>query len=165
MFPRCKLSLGNGRYVQVTEWKGEMRVDIREWDNDLPTKKGVSLSLMQYKNLLAGIETFIDPAMKENKNEMFNLGANVFMKVRKNNPCVDIRQFWKPPQHSEAVPTKKGICLRPSEYAALKTFIPEIEKLLPELENVIPCYMQDDHMNQLGMLRCKYCNPDECMNW
>ena len=39
MSPRCKLSLGNGRYVQVTEWKGELRVDIREWDKDLPTKR------------------------------------------------------------------------------------------------------------------------------
>ena len=158
MSPRCKLSLGNGRYVQVTEWKGELRVDIREWDNDLPTKKGISLNLMQYKNLLAGIETFIDPAITENKNESFHLGANVFVKVRKNNPCVDIRQFWAP--LSEAVPTKKGLCMRPSEYAALKTFVPEIEKMLPELENVIPCYMQDDHANQEGFLRCKYCNPD-----
>ena len=83
MSPRCKLSLGNGRYVQVTEWKSELRVDIREWDNDLPTKKGISLNLMQYKNLLAGIETFIDPAITENKNESFHLGANVFVKVRK----------------------------------------------------------------------------------
>jgi hypothetical protein len=29
---------------------------------------------------------------------------------------------------------------------------------------VIPCYMWDDHNNQLGMLNCKYCNPNDYYN-
>ena len=43
---RCKLDLGNNRYVQVVKWKGELRVDLREWNDDKPTKKGISLTLM-----------------------------------------------------------------------------------------------------------------------
>ena len=27
------------RYIEVTEWKGELRVDLREWKADKPTKK------------------------------------------------------------------------------------------------------------------------------
>ena len=163
MSPRCKLSLGNGRYVQVTEWKGELRVDIREWNNDLPTKKGIGLNLMQYKNLLAGIETFIDPAITENKNESFHLGANG---VRKSQTRQSLRR------HSTILDTTFGGCTDQERTLfttigvhSFKTFVPEIEKLLPELENVMPCYMQDDHANQEGFLRCKYCNPDGYTNW
>ena len=39
---RCRMSLGNDRYVEVKEWKGEVRVDLREWKDDKPTKKGIS---------------------------------------------------------------------------------------------------------------------------
>ena len=49
---RCKLALGNDRFMQVNEWKGELRVDIREWQDDKPTKKGISLTLMRWKNLV-----------------------------------------------------------------------------------------------------------------
>ena len=164
MCPRCKLSLENERYIQVTEWKGELRVDIREWNKEYPMKKGVGLNLMQY-NFLAGIEIFIDLALTENKEESFHLGANVFLKVRQDNPCVDIPQYVKPSSQPESVPTKRGLCLRPSEYQTLKTRFNEIEKHLPELENVVPCYMQDGHANQEGMLRCKYCNPDGYTKW
>lgn len=42
-----KLEFGNRSFVQVCEWNGELRVDLREWDNDKPTKKGISLTLMR----------------------------------------------------------------------------------------------------------------------
>ena len=42
---RCRMSLGNDRYVEVKEWKGELRVDLREWKDDKPTKKRNQLNL------------------------------------------------------------------------------------------------------------------------
>ena len=36
---------------------------------------------------------------------------------------------------------------------------------LPELDGVVPCYVQSDHMNQLGALRCSECNPNDYENW
>ena len=30
---------------------------------------------------------------------------------------------------------------------------------------VVPCYVQSDHMNQLGALRCSECNPNDYQNW
>lgn len=48
------ISLGNGRYknVKVGEWKSEKRVDLREWNKDKPTMKGISLTLMRWKNFV-----------------------------------------------------------------------------------------------------------------
>ena len=45
-----KLSLGGGRYAELTEWNGTKRMDLRFWENDkIPTKYGVSLSLLQWE--------------------------------------------------------------------------------------------------------------------
>jgi hypothetical protein len=42
---RCNIELGNNRYVKATEWKDEIRIDIREWEikdrKQIPTKKGI----------------------------------------------------------------------------------------------------------------------------
>ena len=154
---RCKLSLGNDRYVQVTEWKGELRVDLREWNDDKPTKKGISLTLMRWKNWVDYVE-YVDEALADKKAYSSHLGGNVYCTIDEGSTCVDLRQYWKPEE--TVVPTKKGLCLRPSEYNVLKELIPEIDKTLPELETVVPCYLQSDHMNQEGMLQCPECTPN-----
>ena len=45
--------------------------------------------------------------------------------------------------------TKKVLFLRPLEYIAVKknNLIPEIGGALPELDRVVSCYVQSDHMN------------------
>ena len=35
---RCRFSLQNNRFIGVTEWKVELRVDLREWKVDKPRK-------------------------------------------------------------------------------------------------------------------------------
>lgn len=108
--------------------RGELRVDLRQWENNYPSKKGVSLNLMQYKNLLAALDLTITPAFtndqkelqfKAAKNGSHHLGANVFVSARQDNPCVDNRQYWKPSNYTTIVPTKRGLCLRPTEFKAL----------------------------------------------
>ena len=159
---RCKFTLGNNRYVQVCEWKGELRVDLREWNLDKPTKKGISLTLMRWKEFLDQLD-YLDEALKEKKSYNRHLGGNVNVTVTENSVYVDIRQHWKPA--TEVVPTKKGLCLRPKEFSLLKQLLPEINRTLPELDAVVPCYLQVDHMNQLGMLDCSECNPDNNTGW
>ena len=63
------------------------------------------------------------------------------------------------------MPTKKGMCLRLLEYNSLKQPLPEIGNILPELNAVVPCFLQSDHMNQLGTLQCSECNPNDFHNW
>jgi hypothetical protein len=36
---------------------------------------------------------------------------------------------------------------------------------ITELKEMVQCNCQDDHANQLGMLRCAECNPDSYMDW
>ena len=159
---RGKFSLGNERYVQVNEWRGELRVDIRDWKDDQPTKKCISLTLMRWKNLVYQIE-YVDKALENKLSYGYHIGGKVHCSIGENSVCVDIRQYWKP--NEEVVPTKKGICLRPKEYNRLKELVPNIRKTLPELDGVIPCYLQSDHMNQLGALLCAECNPNDFINW
>lgn len=159
---RCKLTLGNNRYVQVCEWKGELRVDIREWNENKATKKGISLTLMRYKNLVDLLE-FADQAIQGKEFYKRHLGGNVYVSIEEGSVCVDIRQYWKPEE--VLVPTKKGLCLRPAEYTRLKELLPEIGQTLPELDAVVPCFLQSDHMNQIGFLQCSECNPNDFQNW
>ena len=141
---RCKMSLGNDRYVQVNEWNGELRVDIREWKDDRPTKKGISLTLMRWKNFVDQLE-YVDKALENKQSYGSHLGGNVYCNIGERSVCVDIRQYWKPVDN--VVPTRKGMCLRPAEYVKLKEHVLEIGQSLPELDTVIPCYMNIDHMN------------------
>ena len=159
---RCRFSLGNDSFIEVTEWKGELRVDLREWKDDKATKKGISLTLMRWKNWVDYLE-YADQARTEKQNYMSHLGGNVYCTITEGSACMDIRQYWK--RQEEVIPTKKGLYLRPLEYIAVKELLTEIGRALPELDGVVPCYMQSDHMNQLGALRCSECNPNDYQNW
>ena len=154
--------MGNEQYVEVTEWKGELRVDLRQWQDGKPTKKGISVTLMRWKNWVECI-SYLDEALQNKKAYSCHLGGNVYCDLGDDSVCVDIRQHWMPEE--KVVPTKKGLCLRPLEYQRLKELVPLIGQALPELDAVVPCYMQSDHMNQVGALQCPECNPNDCMNW
>ena len=105
----------------------------------------------------------MDEALKHNSDYSLHLGGNVYCTVKKSNPCVDIRQYWKPEEN--VVPRKKRLCLRPGEYRRLKEVIPNIGAAVPELGSVVPCQFQSDHANQLGYLGCSECNPNDFTNW
>ena len=112
---------------------------------------------MRWKNWVHQLE-YADAALQEKKSYGHHIGGNVYGNAAENGVCVDIRQYWKPQE--ELVPTKKGICLR-----HLKELLPEIGNALPELSVVVPCFLQSDHMNQLGALQCSECNPNDYNNW
>ena len=84
---RCPYSLGNDRYVEVHEWQSELRVDIREWKDYKPTKKGISLSLMRWKNWVDQLEN-VNKALENKQSFTYHLEGNVFCKVCENSLCV-----------------------------------------------------------------------------
>lgn len=165
---RCNIELGNNRFVQATEWKDQIRIDVREWELKdeklIPTKKGISLPLHRWK-LLADNMDFVDQALNEKRDYASHIGGNVYATVKASGICVDIRQHWLPPNQTEVRPTKKGITLRPSEYNKLKDVACVIGDFVPELSSVVPCPYSSDHMNQLVFLRCSECNPDNFTEW
>ena len=99
--------MGNQRYLNVCEWKGE-NVDLREWGGNKPTKKGISLPLIRWKCLVDCLNDVAD-AIKSGEGYRNHLGGNVYCTVKERNPCVDIRQHWKP--ENNVVPCKKGYIL------------------------------------------------------
>ncbi|CAG2202428.1 unnamed protein product [Mytilus edulis] len=165
---RCKIELGNNRFVQATEWNDEIRIDVREWELKdeklIPTKKGISLPLHRWKLLVDNFE-FLDQALAEKRVYQSHLGGNVYASVQIKSVCLDLRQHWLSPNNTEVVPTKKGICLRPAEYVKLKDVASVIGDFVPELCSIVPCPYSSDHQNQLGFLRCSECNPDHFSEW
>ena len=157
-----RANLGNDRYVEVTEWKGETRIDLREWVDGKPTRKGISLTMMRWKKWTDSTEE-VDQAQTDKRAYQSHIGGNVYCTVTEGSGCVDIRQYWKPEE--DLIPTKKGLCLRSFEYTRLKECLFDIGQALPHLSAVVPCHLQSDHMNQLGMLQCPECNPNDYMNW
>lgn len=143
MLTSCsKLALENDRFVEVFSTKdNEKRVDIRQWKNCwYTTEKGISLNMNLFKTFALTLD-MIDTALSKKEELNYHMGSNVFCTIQQGNPCVSIRQYWRPPDKEILVPTKRGLCLRPVEYRALNLRIAEIEKVIPELESLVPCFL------------------------
>ena len=125
-------------------------------------EKRYHFNQMRWKNWVRELE-FGEKALHEDKSYSNHIGRNVYCIVAENGVYVDIRQYWK--SEEEMIPTKKELCLRPLEHVCLKELLPEIRNALPELNGVVPSFLQSDHMNQLGTLQCSECNPDNFYNW
>ena len=165
---RCNIELGNNRFVQASEWKDEIHIDVREWEikdgKQMPKKKGISLRLHRWK-MFVDILEFLDQSLDEKREYATRLRGNVYSTVKASGICVDLRQHWLPPIQTDVVPTKKGITLRSGEYDKLKDVASVICDFVPELNSAVPCSYRSDHMNQLGFLSCPECNPDHCAEW
>jgi hypothetical protein len=81
----------------------------------------------------------------------------VHVGVKTGWPMVNIRQYWVP--ESTMVPTRTGLCLKPSEWKILTDNRFVIRDRFPGLEDEVRCSLRDDHQNQEGMLQCGHCNP------
>jgi hypothetical protein len=88
-----------------------------------------------------------------------HIGGGNYVSVTSGFRCVDFRNFFMPYGTTDIKPTKTGMALRLSEWAQMKTLVDEINNDYPQLAVTLPCYMQDDHQNQLGALECGECFP------
>ena len=120
--PRCNIELGNNRFVhaglRMERWNPHwyQKMELPQWEK-IPTRKGIIHPFQRWKMLLDSFR-LLDQLFSENRQNKSHLGGNVFVTIHPNNVCVDIRQHnWLPPNQSNVVLTKKGITLRPTEYA------------------------------------------------
>ena len=67
------------------------------------TKKGISLNLELFKSLALATD-MVDTAMNKNEDLHYHIGGNIFLTVRSDTPCVDIKKFWKPDQVGDMSP-------------------------------------------------------------
>ena len=90
-----------------------------------------------------------------------HIGGTHYVSVTSGYQCVDFRKWFQPygSKDGEIKPTKKGMALRFDEWADLCTLVTTINAKYPSLDSALPCYYDDDHMNQVGWLNCTECNP------
>ena len=85
------------------------------------------------------------------------------MSVTAGFSCVDFRKFYVPNVlpcgQNEIKPTRSGIALRLREWIEMRNIVETVNSDYPALGTALPCYLQDDHQNQLGALDCRKCYP------
>jgi hypothetical protein len=122
-----KRALGGNIYLELTEWNGSKRVDLRFWKDDtLPTTEEVSLHLDQWKTLCK-MSDVIDDLLtrvieKEPVEWRYNIGDDVFVTINVPFPFVHIRKHFIP---------KRGVALHFREWKELKQIIPLLEEREP----------------------------------
>ena len=95
----------------------------------------------------------------ENVNYRQHIGGGHYVSVTTGFRCVDFRKFYMPYGQTEIRPTRGGIALRLNEWEEMQKLVETINNAYPALGTALPCYLQEDHQNQIGALRCKECNP------
>lgn len=123
-------------------------------------KKGIALTLEKWKKLTEDCIGDIDKALDDLKQEDANvsykehLGHNVHVTVDQEYGFVDIRKWWLSEKVEMIVATRKGISLTVSMWKELKKTIPVIRKRFQK---------ELDSNNQMSMLECPSCIPDELL--
>ena len=102
-----------------------------------PTKKGITFQVIKSLTLATDM---VDTHL--NKDLHYHIGGNIFITVRSGNPCVDLRKNWKSENGENLVLAKKGICLRPIEDSTLKSHASTLDKEVPKLETILPCFVR-----------------------
>ena len=84
-----------------------------------------------------------------------HIGGAHYVSVTSDFHCVDFRKFYLPygtKTRDEIRPSHKGIALRLDEWSDLCVLTVSINAEHPSLANAHPCYLREDHMNQVGWL-------------
>ena len=167
---KLDVSLGGNAKVRQTEWRGQTRVDVREFESRgalqelRPTKKGVSLTLEEYL-VLRDAMSDLNQALRDSVTDKTvdvkrHLGSNAYASVVYPYRGVSLRQFYAPKgktdlEESDLRPGN-GIFLKPKQFAELCKVDECIDDLIPELKNTERC--MSTHRNQLAAIDCTNCN-------
>lgn len=167
---RCMLHIGGSVSVTAKTYNRKLQIHIREYVNhgQYPTKKGETLSLPRWRmqenhkeELDKYFEEFhVQKANEDEEDHSIHLGGGIYVTRNQKYPVLNIRHWWKPEDSENACPTRKGVMLTESKWKELTNVMLVIRDFVPELlDSTIGC--EDDHNNQLAMLRRSECNPFE----
>jgi len=82
-----------------------------------------------------------------------------FVSVTSGIACVDLRKFYISFGELTFKPTRTGIAIRLSEWPVLKESIQRVNRDNATAANYVPCYMNQSHDSETGILSCEECNP------
>jgi len=153
--------------VRVLRADGILRVDLRHLDNNERfTRAGVWLGCENWWQLVNGGAADLENAKALSLKTEVHLKGPVYGSFNPLMSGVDIRRYFYP-VHKEGASkkaTKKGVYFSPESWKEFNTLFFEINQLMG-MDNFTPCHLQDDHLNQIGMLRCPDCNPASYSEW
>ena len=120
-----KRALGGNRYLELKEWNGSKRVDLRFWkDSTVPTKEGVSLHLDQWKTLCNMSDVIHDLLTivieKEPVDWRCHIRDEAYVTIKAPYVCVHIIKHFIPAGEWTYRPTKRGVALHFGEWKELK---------------------------------------------
>ena len=164
----ARYPLGNGRYVVVCKFNGNVYVHVRQYerkgDMEYPTRTGTSMTPKRFKLFTMTVPKIDEGKLEveggsETVNVCEHIGGGVNVSVNSGFRVVNIRKHFVPMGAVTPIPTRMGIALKFSEWEKLVEKLDEIKNLTPELTNAEPCYTATDHSNVMGFLQCKECTP------
>lgn len=83
----------------------------------------------------------IDIVLVKKEDLNYYIGVNIFLMIKGDSFCVNIRKYWKLENEENFVFIKKGICFWFFEYGKLKLYLSSIEKVFFELEIIEFCFL------------------------
>ena len=91
----------------------------------------------------------------------FHLGANCFIETLSTSENIHFAKYEEIYEDVHALSVDEGIALNKSQFNVIVEKMCEIEAVIPELSAIVPCYLREDHQNQLGAMTCPECNPSK----
>jgi len=154
--------LGQDACVEVTEWRGETRVDIRQYQGGYRTKKGVSLTPSRFRLLVQSLRRITD-TLEEiigggASEYEYHLGGNVWVYAKAPYQAVQIRKKFL--RQGVLMHSPYGISLKSPQWQKLCEATTIIDANFPDIATTVPCIQQEDHRDQISLLWCLECCPN-----
>ena len=107
-------------------------------------------------------QAYPSPAINWRKH----VGGGVYISAGSDADGVRIFE-WQLCENGKGIErTSNGFDLSREQMGRLISTLRYLEtRIIPELEDTLTCIERDDHMNQLGALRCAECNPFDWFSW
>ena len=152
------------KIFRVKPYENSLRFDLREWKEDRPTRRGVSMPMLRFVSLMQheeAISTALGKVMRNDPtvDESFHIGGNLYVSIKAPYWLVDFRQHFLDDEFVLR-PTRKGLKLKLEEWNKFKTSLEKMKEAVPETSGMEPCYASDSHLNQAGFRSCKECCPN-----
>lgn len=160
---RGTFHLGRGMRVQVLILNGRPLIDIRRWTSpNIPSQRGIALSPLCWMTLL-GMRHRVNNTIQDIKagkivDERMHVSGPIFLSMYSPYWTVNLRRWYKSDESIMA--TKKGIVLRFPELERLFSLEEALYSCMPELREVVPCLLREDHrLPWGGIIDCEDCHP------
>lgn len=92
-------------------------------------------------------------------NHQVHLGGGYYIETFFNSDNVHITKYDKQEDGICSISLAQSIVLTRYQFITISENFDKIQDVTPELSLIIPCYMNEDHQNQMGYAMCPECSP------